>query len=282
MYQLRFPVPALAPYIENYWFVTPDQGPVDLRVDVFVDGRPDLIFNQGAPYVRQVIGGPPVTHTASNLDAQRLVPIRITQQGLVRVVGVRFRLGGLGPFTPSDGGKRRDLRRFTNHTPPPQDVLGDDVIELERTVADADPDAAARALDAWFLGHRVVDAAREGFERALATLVETGGRASVADVADRVGASTRQVERWFATHVGLGAKTVARVIRFQASLKALMRDPGCSLADVAIEAGYFDQAHFIRDFRRMTGGVPRGYRGYYPEQGPYDFAPNVVAFDRGA
>ena len=57
-----------------------------------------------------------------------------------------------------------------------------------------------------------------------------------------------------------------------------MEDPGHPLAEVAAEAGYFDQAHFIKDFRQMTGGVPRGYRGYYPKDAPTDFAPNVVAF----
>jgi AraC-like DNA-binding protein len=94
----------------------------------------------------------------------------------------------------------------------------------------------------------------------------------------RAGVSTRQVERLFARHLGVAPKTVARVVRFQAALRALMRDPGCPLADVAAAAGYFDQAHFVRDFRRMTGGVPRGYRGYYPPEGPSDFAPNVVVF----
>ena len=56
-------------------------------------------------------------------------------------------------------------------------------------------------------------------------------------------------------------------------------DPGLlQLAELASQCGYFDQAHFIREFRRMTGGVPRGYRGYYPPDGPADFAPNVVAY----
>ena len=55
-------------------------------------------------------------------------------------------------------------------------------------------------------------------------------------------------------------------------------DEAVSLAEVAAECGYFDHAHFIKDFKRMSGGVPRGYRGYYPEAGPHDFAPNVVAF----
>ena len=62
------------------------------------------------------------------------------------------------------------------------------------------------------------------------------------------------------------------------TLRALMTDPGCPLAQIATETGYFDQAHFIKDFKRMSGGVPRGYRGYFPPEGPSDFAPNVVVF----
>ena len=90
--------------------------------------------------------------------------------------------------------------------------------------------------------------------------------------------SVRQVDRLFARHVGIPPKVVARILRFQGALRALMRDPGCPLADVAANAGYFDQAHFVRDFRQMSGGVPRGYRGYFPPVGPSDFAPNVVVF----
>jgi hypothetical protein len=54
-------------------------------------------------------------------------------------------------------------------------------------------------------------------------------------------------------------------------------------AGLPAECGYFDQSHFTKDFRKFTGGFPRGYLGYFPEAGPSDFAPNVVAFlqDRG-
>ncbi len=61
-----------------------------------------------------------------------------------------------------------------------------------------------------------------------------------------------------------------------------MTDPEVSLGTVAAEAGYYDQAHFVRDFRLFSGGVPRGYRGYYPPEGPADFAPNVVVFVQDA
>ena len=82
----------------------------------------------------------------------------------------------------------------------------------------------------------------------------------------------------FARYVGIAPKVVARILRFQRAIRALMQDPKCSLAEVAVAAGYFDQAHFIKDFKRMSGGVPRGYRGYYPPEAPAHFAPNVVVF----
>lgn len=273
MYELRTPAAPHRRFIEHYWFVTCDDGPVDLRVDVFVDGRADLIFNFGAPYLRQRLGEAAREHACSNLDAQRLAPIRITQRGLVRTSGVRFRLGGLGAFV------RTPLQPWTDRTPAPPEVFGEQalalVAALERT---PDIDEQARMLDAFFTARAVVDARYETFDRALRALTSTAGRASVDDIAAATGVSSRQVDRLFAHYLGIPPKTVDRILRFQGALRALMHDPGGSLAEVAATAGYFDQAHFIKEFKRMTGGVPRGYRGYYPPAGPSDFAPNVVAF----
>jgi hypothetical protein len=142
MYELRRPAAGLSRFIEHYWFVTSTpQAPVDLRVEVFVDGRADLIFNFGASYVRQVIGGEARKISRSNLDAQRLHPIRIAQRGIVRTTGVRFRLGGVGPFA------RAPLHTFTNATVPPQAALGSEARALEGTLRDtADLDEQARCL----------------------------------------------------------------------------------------------------------------------------------------
>lgn len=277
MYELRYPAPALAPYIENYWFVSSrPEAPVDLRVDVFVDARADLVFNFGVPYVREVIGGASRELSASNLDAQRLEPIRIRQAGDVHIAGVRFQLGGLGAFAAVP------LSGVTGATVPPAQVLGPSAGDLDAALRAAPTtDARARLLDAFFL-ERLEERGPRGafatFERALRAAVEAEGNYSVADLAEPARVTPRQVDRLFARFLGVAPKTLGRVLRFQHALRMLMRDPGCTLAEVAASAGYFDQAHFIKDFRRMSGGVPRGYRGYYPQQGPEDFAPNVVVF----
>lgn len=274
MYVLRPPHPDLAGEVEHYWFVDHAPGEeVDLRVDVFVDGRADLILNAGVAYHRAVIGGATREVPGSVLDAQRLEPIRITQRGAVRVAGVRFRVGGLAPFA------RAPLAAWTGATPEPTAVLGPEAGALDAAVrAERDPDALAAVVDAWLLAHRRVDAATDAVARALAALEADPGRHRVAEVADAAGVGSRQLERLFARLVGIPPATVGRILRFQGTLRTLMADPAIPLGDVASAHGYFDQAHFVREFRRFSGGVPRGYRGYYPPEAPRDFAPNVVAF----
>jgi len=271
VYEIRVPAESLRPYVESYWLVRPDHAPVDLRVNVFVDCRADLVFNFGAPYERECLGGETRSIRRSNLDAQRLTPIRITQRGDVRVSGVRFRLGGLGAFvTP--------LRPWTDATPHPRDVFGVDGERLERALADSlDVDAHAALYDAFFLERLSVDGTYATFARALAALVADPA-VSLEGLAEAANVSPRHVERLFARHLGVAPKTLVRVVRFQRALHMLMKDPGVPLATVAAETGYFDQAHFVRDFKRMSGGLPRGYRGYFPPDGPSDFAPNVVVF----
>lgn len=275
MYQLRSPAPALASYVEHYWFVThPDGQPVSLHVDVFVDGRADLIVNHGVEYQREVIGGASEQVKFSNVDAQRLVPIRISQHGLVDIAGVRFELGGLGAFV------RSPLAQWTGKTPTIDEVFGSDASALERALAETDDlEAKTLLLDGFLLSRLEAQGRYRDFREQLAKLadpldgtVPTGGSAT--ERQDRA--------RLFARYLGIPPRTVARIVRFQRTLRTLMSDPGGSLSDLASHAGYFDQAHFVRDFREMTGGVPRGYRGYFPLEAPTDFAPNVVTYVQDA
>ena len=271
MYQLRSPAAALTPFVEHYWFMTHPEGqPVTLHVDVFVDGRADLIINRGVEYQRVVIGGASRSMQESNVDAQRLVPIRISQHGLVDIAGVRFELGGLGAFV------RSALAAWTGMTPSIETVFGTEARRLEHDLGATDNlDAKARLLDG-FLLDRLETGYRYGeFAQHLDDIVQADKPGE-----SRGGTATerRDRARLFARYLGIPPRTVARVVRFQRALRSLMSDPGCPLSEIASHAGYFDQAHFVRDFRQMTGGVPRGYRGYYPLDAPADFAPNVVSY----
>jgi AraC-like DNA-binding protein len=71
--------------------------------------------------------------------------------------------------------------------------------------------------------------------------------------------SRRQLERRFANTVGLSPKQLAKIIRLQHTLKNLEQKQFNNLASLAVENGYFDQAHFIKDFKEFTGITPKQF-----------------------
>jgi AraC-like DNA-binding protein len=73
-------------------------------------------------------------------------------------------------------------------------------------------------------------------------------------------ASVRHTERLFSRLVGIDPQTFARLARFDRAKNGILARGGQSLTDVGIESGYYDQAHFIREFRRLTHGTPGSYR----------------------
>lgn len=93
-------------------------------------------------------------------------------------------------------------------------------------------------------------------ERALRFLTAANGIADVDWMARQAGMSPRQFRRRCLEDAGLGPKRLARVLRFRYAnrLAAAARRPDWS--SVAASAGYFDQAHLIRDFREFTGRTP--------------------------
>jgi hypothetical protein len=153
-------------------------------------------------------------------------------------------------------------------------VLGPEAVRLEHDLADTDDlDEKTRLLDEFLLARLDAGGTYPAFARELAALVATDGITSTPATATE----RRHRARLFERYLGIPPRTVGRILRFQFTLRSLMREPDGSLAALASAAGYYDQAHFIREFRLMTGGVPRGYRGYYPPDGPADFAPNAAA-----
>jgi AraC-like DNA-binding protein len=84
-------------------------------------------------------------------------------------------------------------------------------------------------------------------------LTQTSGRAAIRDIAANVGWSHKHLIAQFNEHIGLPPKVFARVLRFGHAAELLKtRAPG-ALADIALECGYYDQAHFSRDFRAFAG-----------------------------
>lgn len=82
---------------------------------------------------------------------------------------------------------------------------------------------------------------------------------AVARVARALGLSERQLERRFLQRIGVSPKRYAGLVRFERALELVRRAP--SLTRAALDAGYYDQSHFIREFRRFAGVAPGRFAG---------------------
>ena len=82
------------------------------------------------------------------------------------------------------------------------------------------------------------------------------GQLSIGNLSDTTGISNRQLLRKFNDHIGLSPKEFARMTKFISSLNVLKKYPAMSLTEMAYECGYYDQAHFIHDYKEFSGYSP--------------------------
>lgn len=85
------------------------------------------------------------------------------------------------------------------------------------------------------------------------------GQVSVEEMAQQVNLSSRQLERRFREVVGIPPKLFAEICRFAYVFRLLQNQPLAKWQDVTHTCGYFDQSHFIREFRRFAGEAPNTY-----------------------
>jgi len=87
----------------------------------------------------------------------------------------------------------------------------------------------------------------------------TGGRAAVSDIAGELGYSHKHLISQFRDHLGLPPKTMSRILRFHRAVELIRGAGERRWSDIAYESGYYDQAHFNRDFREFSGRTPREF-----------------------
>lgn len=90
-------------------------------------------------------------------------------------------------------------------------------------------------------------------------ITATHGHLDVGMLCRELGISNRYLDRLFQERTGISPKYLARIVRFQSALNLLMPERKTTLSEAALAAGYFDQSHFIRDFRAFTGLAPSAF-----------------------
>ncbi|MEU2033899.1 helix-turn-helix domain-containing protein [Nocardia amamiensis] len=230
-------------YVEWYWAVR-----WDLR------GRP--------PYRAEVLSYPSVnvtfersaTRTGGFVNGVRTTKFIRELSGVGETFGIRFRAGGFGAFTGLDVGSFRD--RVVAVTDVMPDAAG-----LTERVLDAPTDERRRAVvEEYLTGKPAVDDPTYQLVLHIVDAMATDQELTRVDqIADRFGVPARTLQRMFRRYVGAGPKWVLRRYRLQDGADLLAKGRTEDLAALAAELGYFDQAHFSREFTAEVGMAPLEY-----------------------
>ena len=150
-----------------------------------------------------------------------------------------------------------DMTLLVNEGIAARDVLGKHATRLSDAIRLA-PDFSSRvaAAERWIGGMLDGSPQRDGIDVASRLLWATRGSSRIDALAERSGLSARHFQRRFTTQVGLSPKLYARTIRFDAALSAHRLKPAKPWTEIVHEAGYFDQAHFVRECHALVGMAP--------------------------
>jgi AraC-like DNA-binding protein len=227
------------------------------------DGHTLTIPPSGGMFLSYVDGDPLHAHFSdrSCTDEPRLFVGGQLQYETPRLE-CRGHFGLIGTeFTPTGFHRlfHLDAARFTD-TMTDFHAVASDAAALEANLAAAADVPARVGILGQYLCDRVPAALDAPvIERAVDYLNAERGMVRVTELARHCALSTRQLQREFRTVVGLGPKHFAKIVQVNAVFAGLAgADPG-SLHSSAVDCGYYDQAHFIRDFRRFIGTNPMGF-----------------------
>lgn len=275
-YQQLPPPPSLLPWVECLWSLelvahssdtppTVEVGPSASSSEPKAESRPqpaseritpdgcaELVFHFGDPVLRPDFGGGAEPDVFVVGTASRWIELQ--PLGRTQAIGVRFRPGGLTAFIDAP------LVELTDATVEAEAVLGRTGRAIRSHLASLDPSLRLTTLAGRLERHlgprRKLHPAVSGI---VTTLITTNGGFPLDRAIRRTGLSSRQVQRLFRTQVGLGPKRLARIIRFQSLLARLHAEAQPRWADLAIDYGYFDQAHMTHEFQALAGIPPDRY-----------------------
>jgi AraC-like DNA-binding protein len=257
MHRLHIPAPPLASLVRCFWYSEGAPQP-HKRERLLPNGEASIVFNLRDDDMRLYDVEHPerfVSCGLAGITGARTHCFAIDTASEDRVVGIQFRPGGAFPFFRVPAGE------IANQSAP-LDALWPGVAGVirEQLLAASTPEAMfallERSLVRQLVGpaelHPAIDFARRHICRAPHV-------ATVSGVVDRIGLSQRRFIEIFRDQVGLAPKAFCRVRRFQRVLEAVHRRNSVDWVQVALDGGYYDQAHFIHDFQSFSGLTPSTY-----------------------
>jgi AraC-like DNA-binding protein len=254
-YKTYGPTEELAPFVKCFWTLEAPATATPEKQRIVPDGCMEMIFHYGDLYKQYMDATHAIAQPRCFVFGQITSALDIEPTGRSGIFSVRFQPDGFTPFATLP------LKEMENRAVPLAKLFGQQGLKLEAAVLAAQDNERRIQLATDFLQQQLAtpDAIDRIARQSVEAMLRLKGQISVDALSEALHIHRRQLERRFASVIGLSPKQLAKIIRLQATLKMLEQKQFTSLTALAYENGYFDQAHFVKDFKEFTGMSPRQF-----------------------
>ncbi|MEP0262419.1 helix-turn-helix domain-containing protein [Dokdonia sp.] len=253
-YKQQQPSSELSHIIKSFWMIDSGQDATINRQKIIPDGYPEMIFHSADSYRTTI-------HGVWQLQDRDLIAGQITNYfylentGVTKMFAIKFQpwaltvLFGIDMATITDTVITIDHSLLKVLSPIKQIAIQDDHT-FEDKVTD---------IENWLITYvdTITYTLQKGI-RATECMIESQGKLGLTEMRKQVDISERSLERFFKRHIGLSPKRYYRILRFS-NVFNLVQEKGFKWSDVVYLGGFYDQSHFIKNFKEFTGEEPSNY-----------------------
>jgi AraC-like DNA-binding protein len=241
----------LSSIVECYWIIE-NNDPTPAKEKIIPDGFTELIFHYGDPY-RISIDGDWSTQTPTLLAGQIDKHFYLENTGASGIFGIKLQPTALTNLFALN------MREFTNRAVDLSVITQIPIRNLsDLLISSAPGDVKIGAANTFFENVESTIAGVSPVDLAVEKIIHEHGMISVSELTAIARVGERQLENLFKKYVGLSPKLYARIIRFRYIFELIKEQKTWS--DLAYEAAFYDQSHFIRNFLAFTGENPADYQ----------------------
>lgn len=256
MEKIRIPTFPLSQFVKYIWVYESSAVTAKNKIQTFaVEGCPMIIFHYKQPLKCKTGNNDWASHPQQCIIGQIKNFGEIIESGNEGMVAVVFYPDGLSPFI------KDPLIEFTGLIVDLELVFGQAIKEIQEKILEANSNENRISLIEHFLLCQLKTKENQFNNdiRYAVSQMQLNTKTSILKLASDINMSKRNFERKFLEKVGLSPVFYNRIVRFQKAFKLINQQKKFSFTELAYLSGYYDQSHFIRDFKQFYGQPPKEF-----------------------
>ncbi len=252
MFEFIEPTGILRKYIKNYYIVEINNSMDFIPFErVFPHGNATLVFHYGSPSKFKEICLNEYVESNLVICGQQTSYYDLSLSGKTGMILIVFKPHGVEPFF------NLPINELLNKNLSLSDLIKNEAIVLEDKLFNSKNNKQRIThLETFLLKRMIINKDFERVEHAIKIIENSKGQIKTQVIAQEVCLGIKQFERIFSKHVGLNPKKFTSIVRFQNVIQMKMNDKNANMYQLAFDNGYYDQSHFIHDFKNLTGLSP--------------------------